>query len=1389
MAKPLEDPRAKQQWLAQRLKNFSTKQSSFGITPQARPPALPLSFAQQRLWFLEQWEPGSTAYLLSYAWQLQGPLDVAALEASLTTLAERHESLRTTFSLIDDQPVQVIGPIIPFSLPLRDLTDLPEEARDAELTGWLEEEPHRPFDLTTGPLWRAQLLCLGSDKHVLLFTIHHITTDGWSMGILFKELSTLYTAQVTGQPAPLSPLPLHYADFAIWQRQWLQGDLLDRQLTYWHTQLAEAPHYLDFPTDSPRPPQQTYRGDRIPFTLLPSLTEKLKRLSQQEGVTLFMTLLAAFKILLARYTSQCDILVGTPIAGRTHTELEGLIGFFVNTLVLRTQFKGKPTFHDILQQVRDTCLDAYSHQDLPFEKLVESLQLVRDPSRHPLIQTMFQVHQADSTAPFTLLGLETTPIPSTSSMAKFDLHLALTNLGESLTGCVVFNTDLFAPPTMARFTKHFQVLLAAIVENPSQVVSQIPLLTNPERHQLLVEWNPSVLSDQSAICVHQLFEAQAVRTPEAVAVVGGEEQVTYAQLNQRATQLAHYLIRQRIELDARVGVCLERGVDFIVSLLAILKAGGAYVPLDPAAPQARLRFMLEDAKVGLVLTSAALKGRLEACLIPLESSDSEGTAVIALDMKWPDRNHKGLPRSCPEVYPENLAYVMYTSGSTGQPKGVGIPHRGVVRLVRDPTYLQEPSPIVCLQLASPTFDAATFEIWACLVNGGKLILSPPTLPSLSELGALLQCHQITTLWLTAGLFHQMVDWDLLALGPIQRLLAGGDVLSPFHVKRVVEQLPNCQLINGYGPTENTTFTCCFPIPLAGNFGNFVPIGRPIAYTQVYVLDAQQQLVARGVAGELCIGGLGLARGYFGHPGLTAEKFIPHPFSTVPGARLYRSGDIARYRPDGTIDFLGRRDHQVKIRGYRIECGEIETILTTHQAVKEVLVLPREDSAGNRRLVAYIVPESGSAPQISEFRDFLRKTLPSYMIPAGFVFLEAFPLTSNGKVNKRLLPVEDQRSSQEEGTYVAPRNSLESQLTKIWETVLGRQPIGVTDNFFNLGGESLMAVRLCSEIERALHKKIPVPTIFHAQTIEQLAKKMEQREENKPSPLMVPIQTSGSNPPIFCVLLGASFMPFMKKYPNQPLHMFFNQGHDGRRALYTTVEEITNWYLKEMRTIQPKGPYYLAGYSFGGMVVFEMAQQLRKQGETVGLLALVDPTTGRPQRVPSSSWANQVGQLLTPSPQVSNRWSNYLAIFSTVIWPRAFRAIQWRLKDWKNISRVTVKRMICNIFFRFDYPIPASLRQFYRTRVVQQAARKYIPQYYPGQIVIFQTKKNVESYWSKLCAEVLQVYDFPVEHLDLVDGPHTETLLQKLMNCLEKAQKNRNKARIKAHEDYPTAKKT
>ncbi len=1353
MSQHTQPSKAKQEWLANKLKNFKNTRSSLGISPQVRPEHLPLSFSQVRLWFLEQWEPESSAYLLPYAWRLQGPLDITALSCSLDHLTARHETLRTTFTTVEDHPIQIIETATPLTVPLIDLSEQTESTKESEYERLVYEEARQGFNLQTGPLIRVKLIRLGKDDHVFLLTFHHIITDGWSMGIFFKELSSLYTSQVTGESLELPPLPIQFADFAIWQRNWLQGKELDRQKKYWQTQLQNAPHQLDLPTDTPRPPQQTYQGQSLSFSVPSPLGETINALCHTQGVTLFMALMATFLIFLFRYTGQRDILVGTPIAGRSHAELENLIGFFVNTLVLRMQIKDNPSFHQVLTQVKDTCLESYEHQDFPFEQLVELLKCERDPSRHPIFQVLFQLHHRTSDKELTLPNVAVMNVAQATQTAKFDLLLAITSDANSLKGTFNFNTDIFANDTIRRFASNFQTLLEGLVKNPTHPISQIPSLTVSEQKQLLSEWNtPNTLSTTTTT-VHGLFAEQMALTPDAIALVSEDEQLTYRELNERAERLAEFLQTKGVGLEVRIGICLERSLDLIISLLGVLKSGGAYVPLDPSTPVERLYYMIDTANTPIVITSEARRAQFESCKYQFGEFDLKRRLFLTLSMAWGQKDQGNYSIPPPIVHTENLAYVMYTSGSMGRPKGVEITHRNIVRLISKPTYFQWPTNPIFVQMASPAFDAATFEIWTCLVNGGRLVLGPSQLPSLDTFGEFLQKFHVTILWLTAGLFHQIVDWNVQTLSSVERLLAGGDVLSPRHVKLVVDQLPGCQLINGYGPTENTTFTCCFSLPPQTSFTDFVPIGSPIEQTQVYILDSQQYLLPSGAPGELCIGGLGLARGYLYQPGLTAEKFIPHPYSTLPGDRIYRSGDIVRYQKKDHLIFLGRRDRQVKIRGYRVECSEIETALTKHSGVQETIVLPWEDHMGNTRLVAYIISKKDSTPSVSDLRFFLSQILPLYMIPAGYVFLDAFPLTSNGKVDRNKLPPEPHPSSHEEHSFISPRNSLERQLAQIWEAVLGRQPIGVTDNFFHLGGESLMAVRLCSEIERTLQQKIPVPLIFHTQTIERLAKKIEQNNQNETSSLMLSIQIEGSNPPIFCVCFGDTFSPYLKRYPEQPLYMFFNQGYDGKPARYTTVQDIASHYLEDIKTVQPQGPYYLAGYSFGGMVAYEMAQQLRQQGESIGILILLDPTTALSQR-------HSFRKDLDP-PSMVPHTTLYLKFAKTI-----FHAISWRLQAFQKTMEILIKKFAYNVYFQIGSLPPTPLRRFYTTTVVQEASKSYTPSPYPWKIILFQTSKHMKTGWKNLALGGLETYDIPAEHLNMVKEPYTEMVLLRFMSCLE-----------------------
>ena len=917
------------------------------------------------------------------------------------------------------------------------------------------------------------LLRLGGEEHLLLLTMHHIVSDAWSIGVLSRELTVFYQAFTTGVPAGLPELPIQYADYAVWQREWLQGERLERELTYWRAQLRGAPAVLDLPTDRPRPVVQSSRGAKQSLLLPTRLSEGLRALSRREGITLFATILAAFQALLARYTGQLDIVVGSPIAGRTRTETEELIGFFVNTLALRTDLSGDPTFRELLRRVREVTLGAYAHQHIPFEQLVEELQPERDISRTPVFQVVLAMQNVPRHT-LELPGLRLRSEAADSGTAKFDLTLFVFEQGSDLNVALEYCTDLFDAGTATRLLGHFRTLLEGVLADPERRLSELPLLTEPERHQLLVEWNATTTDYPRDATIGDLFRIQAARTPEAIAVVRDDERLTYRELEARANRLAQYLRARGVGPETRVGICLERSVDAVVGVLAVVLAGAAYLPLDPSDPPDRLRFLLGDARADVLLSESRHRGRVPPGSV---------ATTICLDEERESIVHQpGAPLS--RAYAGNLACVMYTSGSTGSPKGVAVPHRAVARLVLATDYFQAGPEAVFLQLAPLAFDASTFEIWGALLTGARLVVAPPGRLSLEAIGRVVREQGVTTLWLTAGLFHQMVDRGLDDLRGVRQLLAGGDVLSVAHVERVRRELPHCRLVNGYGPTESTTFASCHPVA-GGELSGSVPIGRPIANTRTYVLDGRLEPVPVGLPGELYLGGAGLARGYLGRPGLTADRFAPDPFGPEVGGRLYRTGDQVRWRADGLLEFLGRTDDQVKLRGHRVEPGEVEVALREHPAVRAAVVTAREDIPGEKRLVAYLVP-AGSMPGVSELQGFLRQRLPDFMVPSAFVALAELPLSPNGKVNRRALPAPDQARPGPEDAFVAPRNPVEELLANIYATVLGIERVGVHDDFFGLGGHSLLATKVISRILATLGVELPLRSIFEAPTVAALA---------------------------------------------------------------------------------------------------------------------------------------------------------------------------------------------------------------------------------------------------------------------------------------------------------------
>jgi amino acid adenylation domain-containing protein len=1053
------------------------------VAPTGRTEPPPLSFAQERLWFLDRLRSGEISYNLPFALRLRGALDVDALERSLGEIVRRHDALRTTFRERGGSPVQVIAPFSDFRLTRMDLAHLPAETREAEVQRELVAEAvTRLFDLAAGPLFRVSLLRLGAEEHVLLLSMHHIVSDGWSMGVLYRELSALYEAYRVGGESPLPELEVQYADYAVWQREQLEGEALERQLRYWRERLAGAPELLELPTDHPRPPVQTYRGATVPVEFSLALLERLEALGRSEGATLYMTLLSAFQVLLSKYSGSEDVVVGTPIAGRTRKEVEPLIGFFVNTLVLRTDLSGDPSFRDVLRRAREVTLGAYEHQEVPFERLVAELQPERSLSHTPLFQVILTLQTAGGEAG-ALPGLEVSPVEAERVSAKFDLSLVLTPTSRGLRGGLTYPTDLFERGTVERLLGHLERVLEQAAADADVRLSQLELLDEAERALVLEAGSRTAAEYPADRCIHELFEAQAVRTPEAVAVRFEEESLTYGELNRRANRLAHHLRRRGVGPETRVGICLERSLEMVVGILAVLKAGGAYVPLDPGYPAERLAFILADSATPLLLTREALRGVLPA---------REGVEVVSLEGAAEEIAAENPENPESGAGPESLAYVIYTSGSTGQPKGALIEHRNVARLfsATDEWFGFGPDDVWTL-FHSYAFDFSVWELWGALLYGGRVVVVPHLVSrDPGAFHALLQREGVTVLSQTPSAFRQLIRVDGERGGDLalRVVVFGGEALEPASLREWVERrgAGTPRLVNMYGITETTVHVTYRVITREDVFaGSGSPIGQAIPDLRLYVLDPTRRPVPVGVPGELYVGGAGVARGYLNRPELTAERFVDDPFA--PG-RLYRTGDRVRWTADGGLEYLGRLDEQVKIRGFRIELGEIEARLAEHPEVREAVVLAREDVPGDRRLVAYVV----GAVEADALRAHVRQSLPEYMVPSAFVVVDRLPLTAHGKVDRRALPAPDLAG--EEERYVAPRTPVEETLAGIWAETLRLERVGVEDGFFDLGGHSLLATRVLSRVREEFGVELPLRALFEGPTVAEMAGRVEAAQE-------------------------------------------------------------------------------------------------------------------------------------------------------------------------------------------------------------------------------------------------------------------------------------------------------
>jgi amino acid adenylation domain-containing protein len=1039
---------------------------------------LPLSFAQEPLWFLQQLEPENVSDHLYMGFRLTGDLNVAALESCFNEIFKRHEILRTSFPEVDGKPVQIISPTIRFEVHNEDLRTLGDFKQNEEIQKQVNHTIKKPFDLAQGQLLRARLLWVKDDEHILILTMHHIISDGLSFDILFSELATLYEAFSSGKPSPLEVLPVQFADCALWQRQWLQGKLLEKQISYWKKKLSGSSGILELPTDKPRPAVQTHQGAKCFISFPKDLFDALKVLSQDAGCTLFMTLVAAFQTLLYRYTIQDDLIIGIPIANRKLPELEKLIGLFLNTVVLRTDLSGNPNFWELLKRVREVILEAIANQDLPFEKLVKELKPQRDPSRNPLFQVMFQYSPRGN---LELPGLSIERLEFDSGSAQFDLSLHLYEEAERLRGFFEYNTDLFEASTIDRMAGHFLTLLEGIVEKPDCSLSDFTLLTTAEKHQLFSEWNDTAMDLPRDKCIHEVFENQVKQTPEAIAVVYQNKEITYGELNTRANKLAHFLKEQGVGSETVVALCVKRSIEMVVGILGILKAGGIYLPLDSAYPEERLHFMLEDSRARILLSDEKGGSFLSKCK----------AQVVYLDPDDGVFAHQSLADPVSEVKASAPAYLIYTSGSTGTPKGVIGLHRGALNRFN---WMWKTYPFqageACCQKTSISFVDSIWEILGPLLQGIKSIIMPDeVVKDPKRFIEYLADEEITRILMVPSYLRVILDThpDLQRRLPkLKTWISSGEILSKELCHQFYQRMPHSVLLNLYGSSEVSADVTWYDTGSMNSKHLSVPIGRPIANTQVYILDRYLQPLPIGVPGELHIGGEGLAAGYINLSQNTEDSFISNPFSDKADSRLYKTGDIGRWLPDGNIEYIGRVDHQVKIRGFRIELGEVEEVLNKHPDVGEGVVVVQEDRPNDKRLVAYVVLKQKRAKITHELYRFLKQSLPDYMLPAAFVFLNRLPLTPSGKIDRKSLPAPARVSSEPSEAFVPARDELEQELTKTWEKVLGVQPIGVTDNFFELGGHSLLAVRLFTQIEKILGKSLPLGTLFQAPTVEKLA---------------------------------------------------------------------------------------------------------------------------------------------------------------------------------------------------------------------------------------------------------------------------------------------------------------
>ena len=1337
------------------------------IVPVPRESPLPLSFAQQRLWFLDQLHPNEPSYNIPAVVRLAGPLRVAALSASFQEIVRRHEALRTSFQRTEAEPVQVISPAAEPGLIVVDLRSLPKAARERQADNRVLTESRRPFDLGRGPLLRGYLVRLSEEEHLALFVMHHIISDAWSIEIFIRELTALYKAFSHAEPSPLPELAIQYADFASWQRAWLQGEVLSEQLAYWHRQLDGVEEALDLPTDRPRPRILSSYGGELFRQLSPGLSARLKDLSVEGEATLFMTLLAAYSFLLSRYSSQREVVVGSPIANRNHVEIENLIGFFVNTLAFRVVLSRGGDFHQLLGQVRRSAFGAYQHQDLPFEKLIDEIGVERTLERTPLFQAFLAFQSEPSPAP-EFPDLSLTSVAADTGTTKFDLTLVAAETAGGLALTFKFNRDLFDRSTVARMTRHFETLLTEIVEEPETELDELAMMSPAERFQLFEEWNDvarQVRTDDSSAVFHQLFSRQARTRGDAPAIRQGEEVWSYRELDEWAERLVAHLFSPSLSPEFRVGLHLRPSPALVASVLATFKAGGAFVPLDPSLPEARLRFMVEDAGIDVVLSSD------DSPQLPCDLAEK----VIRLDV-----SRETLPAVATRhrhARASELAYVIYTSGSTGRPKGVMVDHRSLLNYLHWIRGVLYDRGTCRLPAITPlAFDASLKQLLAPLMSGAEVWLprAPVTerpellLREIRESPQPVAINCVPSLW-TALLDRLELEGGRLN-GRLRRLFVGGESLSPDLVERTLKALPDLEIWNLYGPSEATAnATAGRVLP-----GRPVSLGRPIANARVTLLNRRLDSVALGQLGELCLSGPGLTRGYLGRAQLTARKLVPNALSGGLGQRLYRTGDLARWLPGGDLEFRGRIDHQVKVRGFRIELGEIETTLARYPSVREAVVV----ATASGRLEAYLVAHQPQ-PSEKELLDYLYRNLPEYMVPVEFAWLEELPSTPTGKVDRQSL-VMPAHGTSEPGRRLAPRDELELKLTLIWQELLGRRPIAVDENFFKLGGNSLLAVRLMVAVEGSLGVRLPLSSIFETPTVERLAnglrKQARRGADSQPdtatqpgavSPL-VALQPDGHKRPFFCIHpVGGNVFCYMELAQSlgseQPFYGIQSvvpnlAGHESE----SSIEAMAAGYLEVVRKVQPAGPYALGGWSMGAGVAFEMARQLETMGEEVALLAMIDsgapgakhPSTNVDETLLMARFAEDLVGLSASEQRTSLDDLRSMGLDKGL--DRLLEHARAEKGLWAAIDSVRIRELF-EIFRRNS-----------------KSLSEYVPRSYGGHLVYFSSEEkersdngDVTRGWKDLCRGSVEVHVIPGDHYSILKEPNVEVLSKRLSESLER----------------------